>query len=100
MAASTTEKGAGTGGGAESYCVISIDPTSAPRGNTGGDWLVYRLGQGDNVVTGYRRGSRLNVTAEVERLVVAFNERLLLKGRSSRSGGRPRKPPLPKKKAS
>jgi hypothetical protein len=89
--------GASAGVAAAAYCLISIDPTSAPSGNTGDDWLVYRLAQGNNVVTGYRRGSRLNVTAEVERIVNAFNERLLLKGRPHRSAGRPPKPlPLQK----
>ena len=84
--------GASAGAGVvQNYSVISIDPTSAPRGNTGNDWLVYRLAQGNNVVVGYRRGSRLNVTAEVERIVNAFNERLLLKARPYRSAGRPPK---------
>ena len=98
MAESTT--GVSAGGGAASYCLISIDPTSAPPGNTGDDWLVYRLAQGHNVVTGYRRGSRVNVTAEVERIIDAFNERLLLKGRRYRSAGPPPKPLLVKKEVS
>jgi len=98
MAGRTTEERVGSG--AQTYCVISIDPTSAPQGNTGSDWLVYRLVQGGNVVTGYRRGSRSTVTAEVERIVNASNERLLTKGRPHRSAGRPPKPPVPKKKVS
>jgi hypothetical protein len=95
---SATEASAGVV--AASYSLISIDPTTAPSGNTGDDWLVYRLAQGNNVVTGYRRGSRQNVTTEVERIVNAFNERLLLKGRPHRSAGRPPKPPPLKKEVS
>jgi hypothetical protein len=75
----------------EGYRVISIDATSAPAGDAGNDWLVYRIGQGNNVVIGYRRGSRETVTAEVERIVDSFNERLLPRGRPYRSAGRPAK---------
>jgi hypothetical protein len=76
----------------QSYRLISIDCTAAPRGAAGDDWLVYRIAHGTNVVTGYRRGSHNNVAAEVERIVSAFNVRLLAKGRPYRSA-RPRTPP-------
>jgi hypothetical protein len=98
MTRNTTDKAAS--GGAPICCVISIGPTSAPRGNPGGDWLVYRLMQGENIVTGYRRGSRSKVTAEVQRIVEAFNGRLLAKGNSYRPLTRPRKPPRPQKRVS
>lgn len=77
----------------ESYRLISIDRTAAPRGAAGGDWLVYRIAQGTNVVTGYRRGSHQDVAAEVERIVNAFNVRLLVKGRRYRSVRPPAPPP-------
>ena len=96
MAMTKSTKGAGAGDVAvANYRLISIDPTSAPSGNTGGDWLVYRIAQGGNVVTGYRRGSRRNVSAEVARILTAVNERLLLKGRAFRSAGRPPKSLVP-----
>lgn len=79
----------------ESYRLISIDRTATPRGGTGDDWLVYRIAQGKNVVTGYRRGSRGDVSAEVERIVDALNVRLLVKGRPYRSARRPPTPPPP-----
>jgi hypothetical protein len=82
----------------ESYRLISIDPTAAPNGSAGEDWLVYRIAQGKNIVTGYRRGSRQNATAEVERIVNALNERLLVNGRPYRSAGRPPKKTPPRHK--
>lgn len=73
------------------FQLVSIDPTAAPNGGTGDDWLVYRISQGLNLVTGYRCGSRAHVVAEVERIVIALNERLLVRGRPFRSAGRPAK---------
>jgi len=76
----------------ENFRLVSIDPTRAPTGSTGDDWLLYRIAQGgSNMVTGYRRGSHSNVSAEVERIITALNERLLSKGRRYRSAGRPPK---------
>jgi hypothetical protein len=78
--------------------LVSIDRTAAPNGGAGDDWLVYRISQGLNVVTGYRCGSRAHVVAEVERIVLALNERLLVRGRPYRSAGRPPKQPPPRHK--
>ena len=76
-----------------SYRLISIERTTAPSGGAGGNWFVYRIAQGKNMATGYRRGSRGDVDAEVERIVNALNVRLLAKGQRYRSAGRPPKPP-------
>src|ERR1043165_3521793 len=97
MTERTTPASAG-GAVVESYRLVSIDPTLAPSGSTGDDWLLYRIARGSNMVTGYRRGSHSNVSAEVERILTALNERLLPKGRPYRPAGRPpknSKPPLP-----
>lgn len=77
----------------QGYRLISIDRTAAPRGAAGDDWLVYQIAQGTNVVIGYRRGSRQDVAAEVERIVTAFNVRQLSKGRRYRSARPPTPPP-------
>jgi hypothetical protein len=74
------------------YRLISVDRTGAPSGATGDDWLVYRISQGANVVTGYRRGRRQDVRIALEDLVEALNVRLLVKGRPY---GVSRFPPLP-----
>jgi hypothetical protein len=76
-----------------SYRLISIDRTAAPRGATGSDWLVYQIAHGTNIVIGYRRGSRQDVAAEVERIVIAFNVRQLSKGRRYHSARPPTPPP-------
>jgi hypothetical protein len=75
----------------EGYRLISIDPSPSPTGEASDDWLVYRIVQGRNLITGYRRGSRQAVTAEVERIVIALNDRLLVRGQPYRSAGRPPK---------
>jgi hypothetical protein len=80
---------------AEAYRLVSIDAAPAPHGDTGHDWLVYKIAQGSNFITGYRRGSRQSVGAEVDRIVIALNERLLVRGRPYRSAGRPPKPAIP-----
>ena len=78
-----------------SYRLMSIDRTGAPSGATGDDWLVYRISLGANVVTGYRRGRRQDVSVALEHMVQALNARLLVKGRPYRSG-RPPPPPPPR----
>ena len=77
----------------ESYRVISIERTTAPSVDAGDDWFMYRIAQGKNTATGYRRGNREDVGTEVERIVNALNMRLLVKGHRYRSAGRPPKPP-------
>jgi hypothetical protein len=61
--------------GDESFRLISIKPAPAPSGHTGRDWLAYRIAQGKNIITGYRRGDLKAVTAEVAILVKSLNER-------------------------
>jgi hypothetical protein len=58
-----------------SFRLLSIRPSSAPRDSVGRDWLEYCIGQGPNVIKGYRRGELQAVRAEVERIVIALNER-------------------------
>ena len=94
-----TSKGAKSSASGEvavvGFELVSIDPTAAPNGGAGDDWLVYRISQGLNLITGYRCGSRAQVVAEIERIVIALNERLLVRGRPFRSPGRPPKRPPP-----
>ena len=76
----------------DAYRLVSIERASAPAPGVGDDWFAYRIARGANVVTGCRRGTRAHVTLEVERIVEAFNQRLLMRprrvhiqlGRSSR----------------
>jgi hypothetical protein len=59
----------------EPYRVISVDSVAAPEGCAGRDWFVYRIAQGSNAITGYRRGNSASVRADAETIVVAMNER-------------------------
>lgn len=59
----------------ESYRLISIDAVCAPPDCMGSDWHRYRISQGENGITGYRCGDLERITAEVEAIVIALNER-------------------------
>ena len=65
---------------AESFRLVSIAPAKrAPSGSVGRDWLVYSIAQGVNMITGYRQGTLAAVTADVERIIVALNERQFMR---------------------
>ena len=59
----------------ERYRLISIDAVRAPEDCGDSDWHRYRIAQGENGITGYRRGNLARVTADVEAIVTALNER-------------------------
>jgi len=59
----------------ECYRLVSIDAVRAPEGCTGGDWHIYRIVQGENGITGYRRGDPARVRTEVEVIVTELNGR-------------------------
>ena len=74
----------------ERFRLVSVTTTSTPSGCTGRDWFVYRISQGQNVITGYRRGDLKAVRGEVEQIVVALNDRRLTrKERPGPKRGRP-----------
>ena len=55
----------------ESFRLIGIDAVRAPEGCAGSDWHIYRIVQGENGITGYRRGELARVRADVEDIVTA-----------------------------
>ena len=57
------------------YRLLSIDAVRAPAGCTGADWYLYRIAQGQNGITGYRRGDLARVHTEVEAIVTGLNGR-------------------------
>jgi hypothetical protein len=59
----------------ERYRLVSLEAVSAPEGCAGRDWFVYRIFQGDNAITGYRRGEREQVNSAVATIVTALNGR-------------------------
>ena len=72
----------------EAFRLVSIKQAPTPEGCVGRDWLVYRIAQGANVITGYRRGDLPAATADVERIVVGLNERRVT--RKGRPGPKPK----------
>jgi hypothetical protein len=78
----------------DGYRLISIRRGEAPGGSTGRDWHVYRIQQGANVITGYRRGDLAAVTQQVEQIIVGLNERRLVRrGRVHLTSARPASTP-------
>jgi hypothetical protein len=75
----------------ERFRLVSVTTTSTPSGCIGRDWFVYRISQGKNVITGYRRGDSKAVRDEVDRIVVGLNERRLT--RKERTGPKRGRPP-------
>lgn len=59
----------------ERYRLVSIDAVRAPDDCMGSDWHRYRIAQGENGIIGYRCGDLARVTADVEAIVTALNER-------------------------
>jgi hypothetical protein len=57
------------------FRLLSIRASRAPRDSGGRDWLEYCIGQGNNVIKGYRRGELKAVRADVEKIIIALNER-------------------------
>ena len=81
---------------AERYRLVSIEAARAPDGCAGRDWFVYRILQGVNAITGYRQGSRAQVSAEVDTILAGLNGRRRWSSskplsRSRRGAGRPPK---------
>lgn len=63
----------------DAYELISVRSARVPAGADGGDWHEYVIRQGDNEIRGYRQGSLVVVTADVEALVERLNDRRNLK---------------------
>ncbi|HUQ52620.1 MAG TPA: hypothetical protein VM692_10385 [Gammaproteobacteria bacterium] len=59
----------------ERFRLLSITATRTPAGCSGHDWLVYRIAQGENIITGYRQGDLKTASAEVDAIVTSLNER-------------------------
>jgi len=57
------------------YRLIGVESVATPAGCAGGDWFIYRIAQGVNAITGYRRGNHESVRGDAETIVVALNER-------------------------
>ena len=66
--------------------------TGPPSGSSGRDWLTYRIAQGTNEITGYRRGDIKSARVEIEKIVVGLNERRMK--RKDKTGPKPQRPAI------
>jgi hypothetical protein len=71
------------------FRLLSVRASSAPAGSVGHNWLEYRIGQGPNVIKGYRRGDVNAVRADVEKIVIALNARRSSRSPAPANRGRP-----------
>ncbi len=72
--------------------LVSIDEAKPPRGSEGSNWFRYKISQGENMITGYRRGSLRTVKREVNIIIVGLNERRSGKRKPPTAKSQPRKP--------
>lgn len=59
----------------EPYELLSVDKTDAPMEGDSGTWCRYMITQGNNTITGYKKGSRTAVTKAAKVIVADLNER-------------------------
>lgn len=59
----------------EPFALSAVDQTEPPVAGEDGTWCRYTITQGENVITGYRKGSRTAVTRAVKAIVEDLNER-------------------------
>jgi hypothetical protein len=71
--------------------LVSIDEAKPPRGSEGSNWFRYQISQGENMITGYRRGSLRTVKRDVKTIIVGLNERRSGKRKPPTAKSQPRK---------
>jgi hypothetical protein len=59
----------------EPFTLISVEKSEPPEGNQGTDWVHYRIAQGPNEISGYRRGSLASARKAAKEIVANLNER-------------------------
>ena len=59
----------------EPFELLSVHKSDPPEGSQGKDWVCYEIGQGTNVITGYRQGTITAIKRIAEEIIVGLNER-------------------------
>ena len=59
----------------ETYKVVAIEKSAAPRGMTGDDWHHYVISRGNSVIEGDKVGTLREVTEHAEDLAERINAR-------------------------
>ena len=57
------------------YEIVSVEATSPPNNLDGSGWHCYVIGQGDNLIRGYKQGSLEIVRQSAQEIVMRLNER-------------------------
>jgi len=59
----------------ETYKIVNIKKSPAPRGLTGDDWHHYVIGRGNSIIEGDKVGNLKEVTAHAKDLAERINAR-------------------------
>ena len=59
----------------ETYKIVTIEKSEAPRGMTGDDWHHYVIGRGDSIIEGDKVGTLNEVTEHAKDLAERINAR-------------------------
>lgn len=57
------------------FTLVSVEKSDPPPGNQGNDWVQYKIEQGTNTISGYRRGSISAARKAAKEIVASLNER-------------------------
>jgi len=59
----------------ETYKIVTVEKSSAPRGLTGDDWHHYVIGRGNSIIEGSKVGTLKEVTEHAKDLAERINAR-------------------------
>lgn len=59
----------------ETYKIVTIEKSKAPRGMTGDDWHHYVIGRGNSIIEGDKVGTLKEVTEHAKDLAERINAR-------------------------
>jgi hypothetical protein len=59
----------------ETYKIVTVEKSPAPRGMTGDDWHHYVIGRGDSIIEGSKVGTLKEVTEHAKDLAERINAR-------------------------
>jgi hypothetical protein len=59
----------------EPFQLVSVERSDPPEGTQGTDWVQYKIEQGSNTISGYRRGTVAAARKAAKEIVASLNER-------------------------
>ena len=64
-----------SGSQTDPFKLFAVEASEPPGDGVPGKWFRYKITQGDNVIRGWRQGSKTAVMRELKDTVAALNER-------------------------